>query len=927
MANDKNQQSGSKKGFPTTFFLLLLGVILIVLTVQNMMTTRHANVAFSHQVEHLVNLQLLVPDDSHKVSLKDNLVTFSGRFRDQKTQSGEERYKFLSLLSENRELTEEREQLGHLLDNSKKEIIQAAHWYFMLSGQTLGNQGYTIVNDLYDVLGRSNEIVLYDEHNKETINLKLLRAHLAQINAQWTNGANSVELEKELTVLGSNLVTLVENFRSPVLGIGSESMKQELKNMQKELTELNDETAPFVTKIKVYDRVMTGLQAIVNSLDESVDGIRLSQLRLVRNYKDEMQRYNQLSSALAQNAAKLDKARESVAQVIWFFNNKELSTRALERVDGENYQHWFIHAKEEWENFDKNKGLLFRAPDQPRTLALDKTFRSEDPSPNYISYLFTLLPIILIMVLLYFVFSKQMKGMGGGAMNFGKSPARLLQQGENKITFKDVAGIDEAKEELIEVVEFLKNPAKFTALGGRIPKGVLCVGPPGTGKTLIAKAVAGEAERPFFSISGSDFVEMFVGVGASRIRDMFAQAKKQSPCIIFIDEIDAVGRHRGAGIGGGHDEREQTLNQLLVEMDGFETEDGVILMAATNRPDVLDKALLRPGRFDRRVVIGLPDIKGRFEILKVHARKIKIDPDVDLLAIARGVPGASGADLRNLLNEAALLAARRNRTAVTMPDLAESRDKVLYGKERRSLELDENEKRTTAYHEAGHAIVGLVVEHSDPVDKVTIIPRGFSLGATHFLPEKNRLSYWKREMLDQLAVLMGGRVAEEIFIGDISSGAQQDISQATKLARNMVCAWGMSDNLGAVAYDERSDDGGYQGFGYSEKMYSQETARAIDDEVRRLLDEAHQRAKEIILENREKLELMTKMLIEFETLDAQDVTMIMEGTWDAVEKKKKIELESNHYKKKDPIPPPPPVITKESLPTSSDGGRFGAAGA
>ncbi len=391
-------------------------------------------------------------------------------------------------------------------------------------------------------------------------------------------------------------------------------------------------------------------------------------------------------------------------------------------------------------------------------------------------------------------------------MNFGKSPAKLLAKDRNKVTFKDVAGCDEAKEELQEIVEFLKDPGKFTALGARIPKGVLCIGAPGTGKTLIAKAVAGEADRPFFFISGSDFVEMFVGVGASRIRDMFNEARKFAPCIIFMDEIDAVGRHRGAGIGGGHDEREQTLNQLLVEMDGFDPTEGIILIAATNRPDVLDKALLRPGRFDRRVIIDLPDIKGRFEILKVHARKIKLDPNVDLMDIARGTPGASGADLANILNEAALLAARRNRSAVTAQEAREAVDKVKYGKERRSLEIDDNEKKTTAYHESGHAIVALIVKSADPVDKVTIIPRGMSLGATHFMPKKNRLSYWRKELVDQLAVLMGGRAAEEVFVNDMSSGAQMDITQATRLARSMVCEWGMSD-LGTIAFDERSDSG------------------------------------------------------------------------------------------------------------------------
>ena len=408
-----------------------------------------------------------------------------------------------------------------------------------------------------------------------------------------------------------------------------------------------------------------------------------------------------LQMSLEKNEAQLDKARQSVANVTWYFNNQELSTRALEKQDPEVYGHWFAQARQEWDNFPANKAAFFKAPDQPRSAVLEKTFKSEEPSPNYFSYLLTFLPVILVVLLLYFVFSRQMKGAGNNAMNFGKSTAKMLTKERNKVTFKDVAGCEEAKEELQEIVDFLKDPSKFTALGARIPRGVLMVGAPGTGKTLVAKAIAGEAERPFFFISGSDFVEMFVGVGASRIRDLFDQAKKHAPCIIFIDEIDAVGRHRGAGVGGGNDEREQTLNQLLVEMDGFDTSEGVILIAATNRPDVLDKALLRPGRFDRRTIIDLPDVKGRYEILKVHARKIKLDPSVDLMIIARNTPGASGADLGNILNESALLAARKGRSAVTASDAAEACDKVRYGKERRSLEVDQNEKRTTAYHESG----------------------------------------------------------------------------------------------------------------------------------------------------------------------------------------------------------------------------------
>ncbi len=425
--------------------------------------------------------------------------------------------------------------------------------------------------------------------------------------------------------------------------------------------------------------------------------------------------------------------------------------------------------------------------------------------------------------------------------------------------------------------------------------------------------MAGEADRPFFSISGSDFVEMFVGVGASRIRDLFDQAKKNAPCIIFMDEIDAVGRHRGVGIGGGHDEREQTLNQLLVEMDGFDTNEGVILMAATNRPDVLDKALLRPGRFDRRVVISLPDIKGRFDILKVHARRIKMDPTVDLMNIARSTPGCSGADLANILNEAALLAARKGRTAVTVQETVEARDKVLYGKERRSLEMDDNEKRTTAYHESGHTVVGLVVKSGDPIDKVTIIPRGISLGSTMFLPKKNRVSYWKQELKDQLAVLMGGRIAEEIFVGDISSGAQQDIERATQLARNMVCKWGMSDKLGAVSYEDRSD--GAYGYGgeHTEKHYSEETARTIDKEVREILDAGNELARKIITEYREQVELMTQMLMEFETLDSEDIQeIVLKKSWDSLKKRERLKLAADAHKKDLPTPPPPPPKESEN---------------
>lgn len=904
--NDNNYNQEPKKGFPASFFFFLLMAVLTVIVIQSYMGGKAANISFSYQLEHLVNLDLIQPEDSRKIALNDNLVTFSGQFRDRETDEGKKRFKYLELLNQNHELLAEKQATATDLKTLQGNINEAADWFLRLSGIPISEDGYQIFDGTFDAPGRANQIIVKKITGKPVQNLTDLQKNVSELNAQ-----DPAKVQK----FGSDLLNLVQAFRSPILGIGDDSMKQTLKNLQQELSDANANISDPAKAIATYKNALQQLGSIVTALNLEQSGMRLTELRSVRNYRSELDRYQQVNENLEKNQAQLDKARQAVSQVIWFFNNQQLSTRALEKQDVETFSHWFADAKEEWDHFNVNRGATFRAPDQPLNLVLEKTFKSEEPAPNYLSYLFTILPIILVVLLLYFVFSRQMKGMGGNAMNFGKSPAKLLTKGTAKITFKDVAGIDEAKEELQEIVDFLKDPAKFTALGARIPKGVLCVGPPGTGKTLIAKAVAGEADRPFFSISGSDFVEMFVGVGASRIRDMFDQAKKNAPCIIFMDEIDAVGRHRGAGIGGGHDEREQTLNQLLVEMDGFDTNEGVILMAATNRPDVLDKALLRPGRFDRRVVIDLPDIKGRYEILKVHARKIKIDPTVDLMAIARMTPGASGADLMNLLNEAALLAARKGRSAVTAQDTTEAADKVRYGKERRSLELDENEKLTTAYHESGHAVVALVVKSSDPVDKVTIIPRGFSLGATHFLPKKNRVSYWKKELIDQLAVLMGGRCAEEVFVSDISSGAQQDIDQATKLARSMVCEWGMSQNLGSVAYDLRNDSGQYLGLAHSEKNYSEETAKAIDDEIRSIITSAHARAKEIVEQYRDAVELMTKMLIEFETLDAEDVRLIIEGKWDFEEKAKRLKVQENLHKKtpaaQPPLPPPPQIVVTE----------------
>ena len=504
----------------------------------------------------------------------------------------------------------------------------------------------------------------------------------------------------------------------------------------------------------------------------------------------------------------------------------------------------------------------------PVTMKTDNNF--------FASAVVSLVPILLFLLILYFFFRQQIRMAGKGAMNFGKSKARMMARDKNKVTFKDVAGVEEAKDEVQEIVEFLRDPKRFQKLGGRIPKGVLMVGPPGTGKTLLARAIAGEADVPFFSISGSDFVEMFVGVGASRVRDMFEQGKKAAPCLIFIDEIDAVGRHRGHGLGGGHDEREQTLNALLVEMDGFDTQEGVIIIAATNRPDVLDPALLRPGRFDRQVTVSLPDVKGREEILRVHSKKVKLSDEVDLSVIARGTPGYSGAELANVMNEAALLAARKGLKGITQFELEDARDKVRWGRERRSLAMSDKEKENTAYHEAGHAILGCLLPHTDPLHKVTIIPRGPALGLTMSLPEGDRYTNHKNELLDRLVVIMGGRVAEEIIFGDVTNGARGDIGQASGIARKMVCEWGMSEKLGMVEWGEHEEhvflgrDLGRQ------RGYSEATAQEIDREVRKIIDDAYARAVKLLTDNRDKLETIAKALLEFETLDGSQVRDIIE---------------------------------------------------
>jgi cell division protease FtsH len=501
-----------------------------------------------------------------------------------------------------------------------------------------------------------------------------------------------------------------------------------------------------------------------------------------------------------------------------------------------------------------------------------------DGMPWFVALLVNWLPLILFIAAWFFL-SRQMQGANGKAMGFGKSKAKMLTEAHGRVTFEDVAGVDEAKEDLQEIVEFLRDPQKFQRLGGRIPRGVLLVGPPGTGKTLLGRAIAGEANVPFFTISGSDFVEMFVGVGASRVRDMFEQAKKNAPCIIFIDEIDAVGRHRGAGLGGGNDEREQTLNQLLVEMDGFEANEGVILIAATNRPDVLDPALLRPGRFDRQIVVPNPDVVGREKILRVHAKKVPLAPDVDLKTVARGTPGFSGADLMNLVNEAALLAARRGKRIVMMTEFEDAKDKVMMGAERRTLVMTEDEKRLTAYHEAGHAIVALNVPATDPVHKATIIPRGRALGMVMQLPERDKLSMSFEQMTSRLAIMMGGRVAEEQIFGSekVTSGAASDIEQATRLARMMVTRWGFSEELGNVAYGENQDEV-FLGMSVGRQQnVSEATAQKIDAEVRRFVEAGHVEARRILKEHADDLEALAQGLLEYETLSGDEIKDLLKG--------------------------------------------------
>ena len=878
------------------YFLILAGLLLALMIYQSFFATKNARVSFSYQLEHLVNLDLIQPEFSKKTATSSNLSTFAGKFRENRSEISKQRYHYLELIEEKNTATLEKTGLEQEIEQNKGKVISAANLFLNSTGLKVPSSGYQVVSEFYDTPEYQNHITVRGPKvvSKESF--------YALKDAYDSDLAGNDEAQVDAYV--HKLSNVVATLRSPMLGVGSEPLKQILRETDANLQGALAAGTLIQEKKTVLQKSFSSIQSVIDKLDMIEDHVRLLKLRSVRDYIKQLEQFSDQTKKIDEIDQKLDRAYLAVQNYVWFFNNEELTSRELEKQPIEAFHQWFIAAKEEYSRFEDNKGLSFKAPDQPVNKVLEKTFKSEELPANYVGYFLSLAPLLLILFLLYIAFSRQVKNMGGNPMDFNRSPARLYPKGSNDITFKDVAGIDDALEELEEIVEFLKNPQKFTALGGKIPKGVLCVGPPGTGKTLIAKAVAGEADCPFFSISGSDFVEMFVGVGASRIRKMFEDAKRNAPCIIFIDEIDAVGRHRGVGMGGGHDEREQTLNQLLVEMDGFDTTEGIIIIAATNRPDVLDKALLRPGRFDRQVIISLPDIKGRFEILKVHAKKIKLDESVDLMTIAKGTPGASGADLANMLNEAALLAARRNRSAVTMEELLEAKDKVVYGKERRNLELDLQERQSTAYHESGHALVGALVEHVDPIDKVTIIPRGFSLGSTMVLPKKNRVTYWKKELLDQLAFLMGGRAAEEIFVGDVSNGAKNDIERATQLARSMVCEWGMSDKLGTMTYDDRSENSQYLGGNnFREKLYSEQTAEEIDHEVRLLLDSAYEQAKQLVTQNKKTIELMAEMLMEFETLDADDIQKIITGTWDIEEKRGKLKTALEKSKK---VPPPLP---------------------
>ena len=717
-------------------------------------------------------------------------------------------------------------------------------------------------------------------------------------------------LESEKVLLDPASLPAVKEIKDKT-GMGK---SEYIKALKEEYQLLPDDRLKFVTKDSTTSGQVKGqidvteyrniegqtprLEGFRVAIDTSLDERAVDRLR--REHNVPLVVASELSTAADSNNVTLKELRKWIAlnevsldgeNALKLFKTANSNDAVFEGVR----KIWPLKsdAKPEFENFSVEVNLFAISEAERGILESART----SPESNTMGFiLIQILPILLIVGVLFFLFRFQMKNAGKGAMNFGKSKAKLLSMDKNRVTFKDVAGIHEAKEELYEIVDFLKSPKKFEKLGANIPKGVLMVGSPGTGKTLLARAIAGEADVPFFSISGSDFVEMFVGVGASRVRDMFEQGKKNSPCIVFIDEIDAVGRHRGHGMGGGHDEREQTLNALLVEMDGFDARSGVIIIAATNRPDVLDPALLRPGRFDRQVRVSLPDVIGREQILRVHAKRVKMAANTDLSLVARGTPGFSGAELANLINEAALLAARLGKNEITIAEMEEARDKVRWGRERRSLALSDKEKENTAYHEAGHAILNILCDHTDDLHKVTIIPRGPSLGMAMFLPKEDKFSYRRAELIDQLCVAMGGRVAEELVFGNPTNGAMGDIRQATSIARKMVCEWGMSEELGMVEY---GSDSTTEMFVPNEgKSYSEETARKIDFEIKTFIDDAYQRAVEMLTEHRESLNLIAKSLIEFETLNGEQITDLLH----------KGEMENPPSESTPPEPPMAPSI-------------------
>ncbi|MCH9612453.1 MAG: ATP-dependent zinc metalloprotease FtsH [Chlamydiia bacterium] len=886
MNDERNGNQGPKRKFPGSFILVILAGILILLTLYQQSEAKTANVSFSHQFEPLVNLDLINPEKSKKVaSSNDSLVTASGEFRESRTEESLRREKFLEYLSKKDDLLIQKERLATELKKGKGDVSRQAANYLSLRGAQVGQNGVSIVDQSYDAPDQDFAVTVHSINESPAYNY----VHLKQLYVAYQKEPN----QKNTDALNENMGPFLSAMQSSSIGVSAEGLKEQLRSAQTEYERKN------------YHGAMEQIHDVMVTLDKKQNGTRVAGLRSVRKYTDDLKAYSATVSDLAQNEAQLEKHYQTVKHVTWFVNGQEYSSSKLEQLDPEVYLAWYAGHKTELKNFQANQGRSFYAVDQKLNPVLEKKFKSEEPPANYFSYIFTLLPIALIVMLLWFLFSRQSKGVGSSAMTFGKSTARLVNPMKNNVTFKDVAGIDEAKEELEELVDFLKNPTRYKAVGAKIPKGCLLVGPPGTGKTLLAKAVAGEASRPFFSISGSDFVEMFVGVGASRVRDMFDQAKKNAPCIIFIDEIDAVGRHRGAGVGGGHDEREQTLNQLLVEMDGLDSShstsgDGcVIVIAATNRVDILDKALLRPGRFDRKVMINPPDIQARVKILNVHTRKLKLAEDVDVEQIAAKTAGLSGAELANLCNEAAILAARAARTIINMLDFLEAADKESHGKQRKSIRLTDKDKLSTAYHEAGHAICSLVLE-DDTVEKITIIPRGMSLGATHFVNKDNKFSYWKKEALVKIVVLMGGRAAEEVYCEDFSSGVTGDLQMATGIAYDMVCKWGMSE-LGPIEMTPSGSSSPYAQPG-SEKSVSDETHRLIDEAVKKYLDEGYEKAKAIMIEKKAEVELMAEMLVEFETLDLEDAKRIMDGTWDKNEKHKKLKsgLQSDSSKKQPP---------------------------